>query len=802
MYSYICRLAHENGIASYERFITYYLKPIERKSAKNYQGYYIFNAFFDSVHIDYSPIRFFMEHSIYPYEQLFLNPQQQAHLINQYFGMHTDKYPAIITPIESSINDLHLCPMCRDEEIATYGEYYIHREHNLPGVVCCPKHHVPLLCSTKGDGLYKLEFDKTEKVITDFDIQYSTFANELLQAEIDRDIADLATAVKRKLKEINCHARSKTFNYTDIAREIINDGAGIVFKNNIENIEFFFKLYLSNRNYSDPVRWTTILWFLFRDIKTLTKYLPEVPNTTEIEFLKNVIPEYTLYHPYYRSIVMLKHNPCKRVIYTTQAGFNAGWRCYLCDTASEQEKIEQIISNITNHEYSLTSEFKRMDRKVAIQHKKCGNTLTVTPRGFIEEGVRCKCENRINIEDIRHNIEDSGEFELVNFKGITQPVTIRHKACGKSFSIFYNKFIKRPWCKVCIPATRSHEIFLREIAELTGGEYTVTGNYIDKNTPVEIRHNSCGHTHTYLPRHFLGGSRCPHCHMTILDKDLKIFVESASNGLYTVIGRKTKNLCTIRNTVTGQEIHLSKQKAIAELKRPTPSAILPLTEKVNAASAEKIKNNTDIVSQNELAFEKLFNTYGRDYNAIVFADSVHQIFKENSRIRNKTLINILIRNQKLFRYDNGIYTFHPNLVIEPIKLITEQYIIRNHERIGMLYGKSLAYEWGIIPDKPDTMFIITNQESQKHGRAKTLYGMKIRIKGYPVGISESNYIVISILDIVNNTWHFGWMHWEPKIIEIIKSHRLRLTHFFPYLNYYGEHTKNDTIKLFQSEELA
>ena len=104
MYSYLYQLSQANEITSFNDFMKFYLKPIKRKSNNNYQSYYVFQAFFDSANFNYNPVRFFMEHSIYPFEALFLNPRQQTHLVHQYFGMHTDKYPTIITKNTHSFN--------------------------------------------------------------------------------------------------------------------------------------------------------------------------------------------------------------------------------------------------------------------------------------------------------------------------------------------------------------------------------------------------------------------------------------------------------------------------------------------------------------------------------------------------------------------------------------------------------------------------------------------------------------------------------------------------------------------------
>lgn len=55
---------------------------------------------------------------------------------NRHAGQHIGIY-------QSSSMDarrLRYCPQCFDEDIATYGEPYWHRLHQIPGIAVCPRH--------------------------------------------------------------------------------------------------------------------------------------------------------------------------------------------------------------------------------------------------------------------------------------------------------------------------------------------------------------------------------------------------------------------------------------------------------------------------------------------------------------------------------------------------------------------------------------------------------------------------------------------------------------------------------------
>ena len=55
------------------------------------------------------------------------------------------------------------------------------------------------------------------------------------------------------------------------------------------------------------------------------------------------------------------------------------------------------------------------------------------------------------------------------------------------------------------------ETFKEEVFNFVGDEYTVLGEYINKATPIEIKHNTCGRIYKTQPAVFLKGHRCASC---------------------------------------------------------------------------------------------------------------------------------------------------------------------------------------------------------------------------------------------------------------------------------------------------
>jgi hypothetical protein len=87
------------------------------------------------------------KHTLYSFYSVFL-PPENALKIKQY--MKGDKGGSIYNKIGLMASSVSLnqyfkfCPQCIKEDMEKYGELYWHRAHQIPGVLVCPKHKIPL----------------------------------------------------------------------------------------------------------------------------------------------------------------------------------------------------------------------------------------------------------------------------------------------------------------------------------------------------------------------------------------------------------------------------------------------------------------------------------------------------------------------------------------------------------------------------------------------------------------------------------------------------------------------------------
>ncbi|MBB5335734.1 transcriptional regulator with XRE-family HTH domain [Pectinatus brassicae] len=95
----------------------------------------------------YTPKSLIQQHTIFPFYAPFLPQYRQVDIrkaITLGNGQGVYNKLGIIAGSICVKKAIYYCPMCASTEIATVGEPYIHREHQLQGVVVCPHHSCDL----------------------------------------------------------------------------------------------------------------------------------------------------------------------------------------------------------------------------------------------------------------------------------------------------------------------------------------------------------------------------------------------------------------------------------------------------------------------------------------------------------------------------------------------------------------------------------------------------------------------------------------------------------------------------------
>ena len=199
-----------------------------------------------------------------------------------------------------------------------------------------------------------------------------------------------------------------------------------------------------------------------------------------------------------------------------------------------------------------------------------------------------------------------------------------------------------------VKGIRTQHSFENEVRDLCGNEYTVisfVSGRTGSHATAKIRHEKCGNIQAYDVSDFLVGQRCRYCTHMVSMNAFQAFVAQQSCGRYKVLGQEGSNLILLRDTQQDKTIALSKSQILQELRRPTPSPILPcLRPSTESALLGSLKDEFS---------DYLHNNYPDDAEIHLCQLS----YKDLSYAKIKSLIHSLIERRELVRIGKGCYRF-------------------------------------------------------------------------------------------------------------------------------------------------
>lgn len=230
------------------------------------------------------------------------------------------------------------------------------------------------------------------------------------------------------------------------------------------------------------------------------------------------------------------------------------------------EKFLEFIEKKYNGEYEILSDsYSSTKDKISVRHVPCGKILSTTADKMIQ-GSGCKscklkkswktrsnaitdAEFKIKVSDL---LDDEYKF-LEPYNGYDSKIKIVHLKCGHEYSVTPNKFISGRRCPSCnsnikkIKYTKTLEQFKKDVFELFGNEYSVTGNeYINCRTKIKISHK-CGEEFLVTPNCLLCGKKsCLKCKTSESNGHKKIRKILTENGAFFKEEYKFKDCKNIR----------------------------------------------------------------------------------------------------------------------------------------------------------------------------------------------------------------------------------------------------------------
>lgn len=146
------------------------------------------------------------------------------------------------------------------------------------------------------------------------------------------------------------------------------------------------------------------------------------------------------------------------------------------------------------------------------------------------------------------------------------------------------------------------------------------------------------------------------------------------------------------------------------------------------------------------------------------------------------ILKYLVYDGYLYRYGLGIYSIYNDVSDEEI--LSQKYLIRAGRHIGAYYGKSLLYRCGIIGDKPDKDYIISNACLKKEFDDKKTGDITVRVKRPYSEITDENYRIIEGLNLVQALSKYP--RCKRKVEDFLIKNRIGKAELYRYAGEYPD----------------
>ena len=697
-------------------------------------------------------LEFFYRTSIFPGFSPLLTEFWQTSAILRCFQARTAERDLIFDP-RQSLPQVRLCPRCAGEDMAEFGEFYLRRAHQMPGVCACYKHECPLLEYTQKKGR-ELESIEGYKPVVAADklppeaTAFARYAKDFLMEGYGFTVMDI-------LPDIRTHSELKDQLYKvspdpDSIPAYFFSGSLNRDMLNISNVAFILQLmYLSGASI----------------------------DIGPVKMRKRCVGAHKVLREY-ANVILTKHTPCGTTVITTRHAVTMGWACPVCDRKlSADDLFQKVTSAAGSGEFACAK--TDAPGKIELTHR-CGKTRIEPTARYLEGAVRCDCRNKYSEEDVKGILKKAG-YDLLSYVNTTEPVKYYHPECGSVFKrSFYTVMRALDRCPVCRSATKGIPDRLH-VEMLTGTEYTFIDR-LDEQGKIIVRHNICGKNHIYRRKSFFAGSRCPFCKESITPTVLCKIVKEVSLGRFDIVGHSRRNY-VVRDSTSGKEKSLTKARILQELRRPTQSSILPLIKKgewrhyFQATGVEKIAPETAVLRW-------LKENYALD--SIIISEEI--ALPPKTRAKG---FKALCKKGILKRIIKGIY-------VKEGTDLTDTEIIKKMYAGDAGFFLNPAYFTGSVEGLPEEVYIISSCKGKKiFGGARDVLGHKIRYKRAAAEITPDNSEVIKALEYISSSIPKKWPC--EGLVDYLSKKGVEHKDFEPYLGLYGKPTRRKLNKLYAQD---
>lgn len=182
------------------------------------------------------------------------------------------------------------------------------------------------------------------------------------------------------------------------------------------------------------------------------------------------------------------------------------------------EDYKNLVKELVGDEYSVIGEYINTSTKIEMKHNKCNSIYTVRPYAFIHKKSRCpNCSKHkpYTTETFKEKVKELSDNEysvLGQYLNSQTKIKMKHNTCGYEYMVKPNTFVNGSRCPKCFTSVPyTTKTFKEKIYNIVGDKYTLINKYVNSDTKIKLRHNICGYEYEVFPQNFLRGNRCPIC---------------------------------------------------------------------------------------------------------------------------------------------------------------------------------------------------------------------------------------------------------------------------------------------------
>ena len=266
--------------------------------------------------------------------------------------------------------------------------------------------------------------------------------------------------------------------------------------------------------------------------------------------------------------VAFRHKKCGLTFRMLPGNFLHGNRCPHCmrqkqglDRQKTTAQFKKEVKRLVGEEYAVLGKYVNSRTKIEFLHKKCNNTFSMLPTGFLR-GSRCpKCMCKLQhlktkkttdkFETEAKALTGNEYLILDQYKGAHKKIRFKHMNCGLIFEAEPSCFLHGQRCPKCSRKKRLQNSYKPKFEKAANKEYIMVSDYNGPHRKITVLHLKCGYLYKVEPYHFLRGERCPICarsamskKMTLSFKDAEKKVNQISNGQYRIMEKSYQNAST------------------------------------------------------------------------------------------------------------------------------------------------------------------------------------------------------------------------------------------------------------------